>query len=315
METLSEFSLAVARSRMVSLLKSPTATEFGPNPTPKLSAGVTNVPLPFPKSMETLLESKLATARSRIVSLLKSPTATENGASPAPKLTAGVTNVPLPFPKSMETLSEKKLATARSRIVSLLKSPTATENGSSPAPKLTAGVTNNVPLPFPKSMETLSETWLATARSRIVSLLKSPTATDLGSSPTPKLTAGVTNVPLPFPMSMETLSEKRLATARSRKFCSTNNTFSIVQVCGFPIVISPSQLAEKLVQINKSSSKVEPASKPIVLHIAGMTGSSPCSVTLYAPGSSSTFVPAEEEPGKLFCDGLFPSIIIVKFEG
>src|SRR5918994_176412 len=234
--------------------------------------------------------------------LLKSPTATENGPSPAPKLTAGVTNnVPLPFPKSMETLSETWLATARSRMVSLLKSPTATENGSSPTPKLTAGVTNNVPLPFPKSMETLSETWLATARSRIVSLLKSPTATEIGSSPTPKLTAGVsTNVPLPFPKSMETLSELRLATARSRKLGSTNNTLSIIHVWGFPIVISPSHSSEKLVQINKSSSKVEPASNPIVLHIAGMTESSPCSVTLYGPVSNATLVPVPDEPGKLF---------------
>src|ERR671911_367180 len=213
METLSEKELATARSRMVSLLKSPTTTDCGPSPAPKLSAGVsTNVPLPFPKSMETLSETRLATARSKMVSLLKSPTATDLGPSPAPKLTAGVTNnVLLPVPKSMETLSEPKLATARSRMLSLLKSPTATENGPSPAPKLTAGVTNNVPLPFPKSMETLSETWLATARSRIVSLLKSPTATENGSSPTPKLTAGVTNnVLLPVPKSMETLSEPPL---------------------------------------------------------------------------------------------------------
>src|SRR5918995_1748846 len=301
METLSETWLATARSRIVSLLKSPTATEIGSSPTPKLTAGVsTNVPLPFPKSMETLSETWLATARSRIVSLLKSPTATEIGSSPTPKLTAGVTNnVLLPFPKSMETLSEFWLATARSRMVSLLKSPTATENGPSPAPKLTAGVTNNVLLPFPKSMETLSEKKLATARSRMVSLLKSPTATENGPSPAPKLTAGVTNVPLPFPKSMETLSEKKLATARSRKLFS-RSTFSTVHVCGFPIVISPSHSSEKLVQINKSSSKVEPASKPIVLHIAGVTGSSPCSVTLYGPASNATLVPVPDEPGKLF---------------
>ena len=38
------------------------------------------------------------------------------------------------------------------------------------------------------------------------------------------------------------------------------------------------------------------------------------SVTLYAPGSSSTLVPVEE-PGKLFCDGLLPCIVMVKFEG
>ena len=78
--------------------------------------------------------------------------------------------------------------------------------------------------------------------------------------------------------------------------------------------MSPSHSSEKLVQINKSSPKSEPASNPIVLHIAGVTGSSPCSVTLYAPGSSSTSVPVEE-PGKLFCDGLLPSITTVKFEG
>jgi hypothetical protein len=46
-----------------------------------------------------------------------------------------------------------------------------------------------------------------------------------------------------------------------------------------------------------------------------VTGSSSCSVTLYAPGSSSTFVPGVDEPGKLFCDGLLSSITTVKFEG
>ena len=51
---------------MVSLLKSPTATENGGPPAPKLTAGVTNVPLPIPKSMETLLEKLLATARSEL---------------------------------------------------------------------------------------------------------------------------------------------------------------------------------------------------------------------------------------------------------
>ena len=50
------------------------------------------------------------------------------------------------------------------------------------------------------------------------------------------------------------------------------------------------------------------------MHITGVTGSSPCSVTLYAPGSNSTSVPVEE-PGKLFCDGLLPSTTTVKFEG
>ena len=79
--------------------------------------------------------------------------------------------------------------------------------------------------------------------------------------------------------------------------------------------MSPSHSSEKLVQINKFIlPKSEPASNPIVLHIAGVTGSSPCSVTLYAPASSSTSVPVDE-PGKLFCDGLLSSITTVKFEG
>ena len=72
----------------------------------------------------------------------------------------------------------------------------------------------------------------------------------------------------PFPKSIEMLSEPSLATARSRKFSFTN-TFSIVHVCGFPIVMSPSQLAEKLVQMNRSPlilvDTTCPASNPIVL--------------------------------------------------
>ena len=49
----------------------------------------------------------------------------------------------------------------------------------------------------------------------MVSLLKSPIATDNAASPTPMLTAGVTNLPLPIPKSMETSSEPWLAIARS----------------------------------------------------------------------------------------------------
>jgi hypothetical protein len=72
----------------------------------------------------------------------------------------------------------------------------------------------------------------------------------VGRSPTAKLVAGVPNDPVTVPKSIETLLESALATARSKKFCSTS-TFSIVQVCGSPIVISPSHSSEKLVQINK----------------------------------------------------------------
>ena len=55
---------------------------------------------------------------------------------------------------------------------------------------------------------------LATTRSCLPSLLKSPTATELGLSPTIKLVAAP-NVPLPFPNSIETLSLAKFVTARS----------------------------------------------------------------------------------------------------
>ena len=73
-----------------------------------------------------------------------------------------------------------------------------------------------MPSPFPKSMETSLELMLATARSRNVSPLKSPTATDNGAAPAAKLVAAP-NVPSPFPKSIETSSEIMLATAKSRE--------------------------------------------------------------------------------------------------
>ena len=65
----------------------------------------------------------------------------------------------------------------------------------------------NEPVPLPKSIETLLEFRLAIARSKIVSPLKSPTATENGESPTAKLVAGVPNKPVPLPKSIETLLE------------------------------------------------------------------------------------------------------------
>ena len=53
---------------------------------------------------------------------------------------------------------------------------------------------SNVPSPFPKSIETLEEPWLASARSKSPSSLKSPTATERGVVPTGRLFAG-SNVP------------------------------------------------------------------------------------------------------------------------
>src|SRR5438105_4775751 len=115
---------------MPSLLKSPTATEMGFVPAPKL--------LPLPKlgegqetlhrfsSTDTLLELKLAVARSCLPSALKSPTATDTGPLPTGKLMAAP-NVPVPVPSRIDTLEELALATARSCLPSALKSPTATE--------------------------------------------------------------------------------------------------------------------------------------------------------------------------------------------
>jgi hypothetical protein len=145
-------------------------------------------------------------------------------------------------------------------------------------------------------MDTLLEKSLAVTKSKTQSPLKSPTATDVGPSSVSKWLA-VSNEAVPFPNSIDTLSEATLAVTKSRKFCSIS-TFSIVQVCGFPIVISPSHSSEKLVQINKLFPTVEPASYPLILHISGVIGSIPSSVTLYGPGSSSRFVPVDE-PVKL----------------
>src|SRR2546427_12897714 len=86
---LAELMLATARSCLPSPLKSPTATEKGLVPAPKLAAAL-KLPAPSPKKIDTLAELKLATARSCLPSPLKSPTATEKGLVPAPKLVAAV---------------------------------------------------------------------------------------------------------------------------------------------------------------------------------------------------------------------------------
>src|SRR5437773_12414797 len=88
-ETLVELLLARVRSCVSSPVKSPTATERGPVPAPKLVAAL-KLPAPSPKKIETSAELLLATARSCLPSPLKSPTATEKGLVPAPKLVAAV---------------------------------------------------------------------------------------------------------------------------------------------------------------------------------------------------------------------------------
>src|SRR5438552_1585113 len=54
-DTLAALELATARSRLPSRLKSLTATEYGPEPAPKL-VGAPKPPIPSPSSTDTLLE-------------------------------------------------------------------------------------------------------------------------------------------------------------------------------------------------------------------------------------------------------------------
>src|SRR5260370_12611199 len=66
------------------------------------------------------------------------------------------------------------------------------------------------------STETLSEFWLATARSGRPSRLKSPTAMDQAKFPAAKL-RGARKLPSPLPKNTQTSSESWLATARSSR--------------------------------------------------------------------------------------------------
>ena len=124
----------MARSCLPSPLKSPTATEKGLVPAPKLVAAP-KLPVPSPNKIDTLFEFSLATARSCLPSPLKSPTATEPGIVPTPKLVAAL-KLPVPLPNKIDTLSESMLATARSCLPSPLKSPTATELGTKASPEI-----------------------------------------------------------------------------------------------------------------------------------------------------------------------------------
>ncbi len=131
--------------------------------------------------MDTLLE--LATSKSKLPSSLKSVTATEVGLLPAAKLVA-LLNSPLPFSKRMDTLLELPLTTTKSERPSLLKSAGATARDKLPVKTLAALL--KLPSPLPNNTDTLPEEKpsLATARSKMSSLLKSATATDLGLSNT-----------------------------------------------------------------------------------------------------------------------------------
>src|SRR5215470_7894269 len=116
---------------------------------------------------------------------------------------------------STETLLLFRFVVATSNRPSRLKSPAASADGPSPVangePK-TAPL--NEPEPLPNSIETVSSSRFATARSSAPSRLKSAATIDDGEFPAAKFTAA-SNVPSPFPSRIETLSLPPFATARS----------------------------------------------------------------------------------------------------
>ena len=71
-----------------------------------------------------------------------------------------------------------------------------------------------LPVPLPSRTERLSEIWLAEARSRMPSPLKSAEVTETGPSPAAKLVAAP-KLPVPVPSRTERLPEPKLAEARS----------------------------------------------------------------------------------------------------
>ena len=85
-----------------------------------------------------------------------------------------------------DTVFEKKLATAKSGMPSPLRSPTATQSGAEPVLKSSLGeklgVTDPGAVVF-KRTDTRFDPVSATAKSGLLSPLKSPTATQLGSDP------------------------------------------------------------------------------------------------------------------------------------
>src|ERR1043165_2749221 len=123
-ETLFEVALAMAKSCLPSLLKSPTTTE-APGPT-LISGALLKLPAPSPNRIETFVE--LLTAKSWLPSLLKSPIAMDRGELPT--LTSVVPlKLPAPSPNRTETVVELELAVTKSCLPSLLKSPSSMENG------------------------------------------------------------------------------------------------------------------------------------------------------------------------------------------
>ena len=116
--------------------------------------------------------------------------------------------------------------------MSPLKSARATERGCVPTARLVAAP--KLPVPSPNRIDTLPESLidplLATARSSLLSLLKSPTAIETGVSPAEKL-AAVPKPPAPSPMRIETFVEPEFATARSGLLSALKSPSATA--CGF----------------------------------------------------------------------------------
>src|SRR5262245_8644098 len=224
--TVLEFWFAVARSGLPSRLKSLTATEKGPAPTPTGEpAGWVKPPLPPPNNIVTVLETRRATERAGSPARLRSPTDSKTGSVPTP------TGEPAGWVKAMPeqgrasqvlsrivTLLESAFAVARSGLPSRLKSPTATEKGLVPTSTgEPAGV--KPPIPSPSKIVTLPVSMLrvrfATARSGLPSTLKRAIGTDRGLAAEQTGESAVVKQPIQTPNKIVTVLEKKFAVARS----------------------------------------------------------------------------------------------------
>src|ERR1039458_3612645 len=200
--TLALGSLVTAKSALPSPLKSPTASEVGPNPTENgLPDASVKPPRPSPNKTVTLLLIEFATARSALPSPLKSPITIEFGMLPVDGLTEAAAKRPPPSPNRMVTLLLFSFATATSGIPSPLKSPTTREAGLFPTALGPPGDINP-PRPSPSSTVTLLVSGSATIRSAYPSPLKSPTLTEESCAATARgLEDAAVKPPLPFPSS------------------------------------------------------------------------------------------------------------------
>ncbi len=183
--TSSEFEFATARSPVPSRLKSPAAIERGPVPTVTGEPGAgARPPAPLPSRIVTLFEAVFATARSAVPSLSKSAMATARGVGPTVTgEPAALAKPPEPLPSRTVTVPAARLDTTRSALPSWLKSPVAIEAGVPPTLTGDPGAALKPPAPLPSRTVTSFEIAFATARSALLSALKSAVATAAGEVP------------------------------------------------------------------------------------------------------------------------------------